>query len=109
MSYLNVPRLHFFGRFQAEPSTLNNDPGNYDPTVTSPDPAWNPDCAHAFRITDSTITSLTMPDGSSGQNDPVLGAHLQSFDTPNAAKLVDLETEQQMVSMIFRLLFQKCN
>ena len=45
-----------------------------------------------------------MPDGSSGQDDPLLGAPLQSIDKPNPAKLVDLDTEQQMVSMIFGML-----
>jgi hypothetical protein len=101
VSYLNAPRLHFFGRFQADPSTLNNDPCNYDPATTSPDPSWNPDGSHTFRITGCTVTGLTMADGSSGHDDPLLGAPLQSIDKPSPAKLVDLDTEQQMVSMIF--------
>ena len=35
MSYLGVPRLHFAGRFRANPSTINNAPGNYDHTSNS--------------------------------------------------------------------------
>jgi len=30
MSYLNPLRLHFAGRFQANPSTVNNDPQHFD-------------------------------------------------------------------------------
>jgi hypothetical protein len=33
MSYLDVPRLHFTGTFMANPSTINNDPLNYDPKI----------------------------------------------------------------------------
>ena len=30
MSYLNTPRLTFSGKFQADPSTVNNDPNHYN-------------------------------------------------------------------------------
>jgi hypothetical protein len=30
LSYLSYPRLHFAGRFQADPSTVNNDPEHFD-------------------------------------------------------------------------------
>jgi hypothetical protein len=30
MSYLNALRLHFSGQFQANVSTVNNDPGHFD-------------------------------------------------------------------------------
>ncbi len=33
MSYLDVPRLHFTGKFQADPSTVNNNDANFDPTA----------------------------------------------------------------------------
>ena len=42
MSYLNVPRLHFSGSFTAAPSTVNNDPTNYNPNQTITQVAWNP-------------------------------------------------------------------
>jgi hypothetical protein len=32
MSYLDLPRLYFSGSFFADPSTINIDPGNYDPS-----------------------------------------------------------------------------
>ena len=33
MSYLNALRLHFAGRFQANVSTVNNDPGHFDNAI----------------------------------------------------------------------------
>jgi len=49
MSYLNLPRLHFSGEFQADPATINNAWQNYNPKVyPSPNALekvqlyWNP-------------------------------------------------------------------
>jgi hypothetical protein len=106
MSYLNAPRLTFFGQFSACPSTLNNDPCNYDPATKNLTPSWNPKGSHVFTITGCTITGLTMPDGSAGAGDPLLGTPVASIDEPYPAKLVDLDTEQQMVSMIFGMSLQ---
>jgi hypothetical protein len=36
MSYLNALRLHFAGQFQANPSTVNNDPGHFDNATFQP-------------------------------------------------------------------------
>lgn len=30
MTYLGFPRLHFSGHYQADPSTVNNDPYHFD-------------------------------------------------------------------------------
>jgi len=30
MSYLDAPRLHFFGKYFANPSTINNQLSNFD-------------------------------------------------------------------------------
>jgi hypothetical protein len=53
MSYLNVPRFHFAGNFQADPSTVNNNDNNLDPKTTlsnnRSDPGWlywNPNGTH---------------------------------------------------------------
>ncbi len=42
MSYLDVPRLHFTGTFTANPSTINNDPANYNPNLVE-GPSSNPE------------------------------------------------------------------
>jgi hypothetical protein len=38
--------------------------------------------------------------------DPIINAKVESTDSPAPAKLVDLDTEQQMVSQIFGLQLQ---
>lgn len=114
MSYLDVPRLHFFGTFTADPSTLNNDADNYgqlEPPFSPPppglDPGWNPNGSHAWTFEGCTVQTVVGPDGSSVQ-DPLVGTAVSSAATaPNSSpKLVDLDTEQQLVSMIFGLQIQ---
>ena len=61
MSYLSPLRLHFAGRFQANVSTVNNDPGHFDndafraayqamETATTPNGWFNPQGDAAFRL-----------------------------------------------------------
>ncbi|HSS49619.1 MAG TPA: hypothetical protein VLX28_11805, partial [Thermoanaerobaculia bacterium] len=112
MSYLNVPRLHFYGTFTANPSTRNNNPANYNlpPDFPTPpvDPSnWNPDGNHAWTFAGCTVQTVIGPDGSPLQ-DPLVGTAVSSAATEpqSSPKLVDLDTEQQLVSMIFGLQIQ---
>jgi hypothetical protein len=113
MSYLDTPRLHFTGRFQADVSTVNNDPEHFDDgrflasyqelqTPAAMDGWWNPTGSGAWRLAGCSIGQV---DGGSGSappgTDPVLGGTLSANEGSTAAKLVDLDPEQQMVSMIF--------
>ena len=60
MSYLQTPRLHFAGKFQADPSTINNDPEHFDTSkfqsnYNLPGPGasngwWNPGGTAAWRF-----------------------------------------------------------
>lgn len=102
MSYLDVPRLHFAGIFIAKPSTVNNTASNFEPTVTNPFPSWNPNGNHFWQFLNCTVKSAVDDNGSISQ-DSILNASVASTDSPAAAKLVDLDTEQQMVSQIFGL------
>lgn len=102
MSYLDVPRLHFAGTFVAKPSTLNNDPNNFNPQVNPKDPSWNPGGNHAWQFLNCTVKSAVNASGQAG-SDPIIGAGVLSTDQPSTAKLVDLDTEQQMVSQIWGL------
>ena len=108
MTYLSCPRLHFAGTFAADPSTVNNVADRYDtatfdratdwlPTGDN----WNPDGRHAFRLENTTVRSAV---GAGGvvAGDPVVGLQVRSRGA-KPAKLVDLDTDQQMVSMIFGL------
>jgi hypothetical protein len=117
MSYLDVPRLHFAGTFTANPSTINNDPLNYNPALVNgpannPDNvglvlSWNPYGSHAWMIS-GQVTSFV---DSSGQlhtgGDPLIGASFASYMPQQIpAKLVDLDTEQQGVTRLFGLNLQ---
>ncbi len=102
MSYLDVPRFHFSGLFIANPSTVNNTPENFNPKVpiTPQNGSWNPNGNHTWKLSGAVRTAMGT-DGSVASADPIIGAVVHSVDQPVVAKLVDLDTEQQMVSQIW--------
>ena len=102
MSYLDVPRLHFAGNFIAKPSTVNNTPSNFEPTVTNPYPAWNPNGNHFWQFLNCRVKSA-FDDNGQVSNDPIVNSSVDSTDNPSPAKLVDLDPEQQIVSQIWGL------
>jgi len=118
VSYLNPPRLHFSGFFQAAISTVNNDPlhfnnatfePSYQDVQTGNDPSqwngwFNPRGNGDWRLIGCTVTSAVMADGNpAAGSDPVLAAIVADSDRAAPAKLVDLDPEQQLVSMIWGL------
>lgn len=116
MSYLNSTRLHFAGRFQANVSTVNNDPAHFDnaafkssyqdmegPHMRPPNGWFNPQGDAAWRFLGCTVTSAWTPAGPVGSGDPVLGYIVADSDRQAPAKLVDLDSEQQLVSEIWGL------
>jgi hypothetical protein len=113
MSYLQAPRLHFAGQFQADPSTVNNDPEHFDASkfqsnYNLPGPGatngwWNPGGTAAWRFFGCTVQQVVYKDGTVC-DDPVIdpvGAPVSSADGRTEGKLVDLDPEQQMVSQIW--------
>jgi rubrerythrin len=116
MSYLGFPRLHFSGYFQADPSTVNNDPTHFDDATFTPNDQlpgpgatngwWNPRGTASWRLRDCTVKSVVYTDGSFCDDpnlDPVVGTELSGAESRVAAKLVDLDPEQQMVSEVWGL------
>ncbi len=116
MSYLNALRLHFSGRFQANVSTVNNDPAHFDNAnfkgsyqdmqgkgMTPPNGWFNPQGDAAWRFLGCRVTSASLPAGPVGSGDPVLGYIVADSDRRAPAKLVDLDSEQQLVSEIWGL------
>jgi hypothetical protein len=116
MSYLNAVRLHFAGQFQANVSTVNNDPGHFDNADFQPGfqqlqgvnmfPAngwFNPQGDATWRLLGCRVTSAWLPGGQVGAGDPVLACAIADADARAPAKLVDLDPEQQMVSEIWGL------
>ncbi|MGH2841168.1 MAG: hypothetical protein ACRDKY_10150, partial [Solirubrobacteraceae bacterium] len=110
MTYLGALRLHFHGQFQATVSTVNNTASNFDNAATSRDPGWNPGGDADWRLLGCEITSAMMPDGSAAAaDDPVLSCLVADSDRKVPGKLVDLDPEQQMCSMIFGLEVRVCD
>lgn len=114
MSYLSTPRLVFAGQFQADPSTINNDPEHFDSSrfrsnYQMPGPGasngwWNPTGSGAWRFRGCTVRQVVYQDGSvcdDSNVDPIVGAAVNDSDTRVEGKLVDLDAEQQMVSEIW--------
>jgi hypothetical protein len=117
MSYLQSPRLHFAGQFQADPSTVNNDPEHFDTSrfqsnyalsqaaLTGPGNGWwNPGGTAAWRFFECTVQQVVYKDGTICDDpavDPVVGSPVGSGHGRTEGKLVDLDPEQQMVSEIW--------
>ena len=124
MSYLERPRLTFAGRFEADVSTVNNNPVNFDDATFLPEydtpgaPVldatgqqtgmmtngwWNPTGTGIFRLIGCQVTSAQLARSDCGPDDPILKMTLENAADRPAGKLVDLDPMQQMVSMIFGL------
>jgi hypothetical protein len=118
VSYLNPLRLHFSGSFEAAVSTVNDDPVHYDSarfkpsyaepqSGTTPDElnGWfNPDGSGDWKLHSCAVTAAFLADGGPAPRiDSVLGCLVADADLRTAAKLVDLDPQQQLVSEIFGL------
>lgn len=114
MSYLGPLRLHFAGQFQANVSTVNNDPTHFDnaafvpsyqlmQTQGHPNGWFNPQGDAAFRLLGCNVTSAWTPTGQVEAADPVVGCLIADSDRNVPAKLVDLDPQQQLVSTIWGL------
>lgn len=117
MSYLNPLRLHFAGRFQANISTVNNDPAHFDnatfvlpdyqelngPGFNPPNGWFNPQGDATWRLRGCTVTAAWLPTGAVAADDPVLKMIVADSNTQAPGKLVDLDSEQQLVSEIWGL------
>lgn len=117
MSYLELPRLHFFGTFKAAPSTINNIDANYqtDRPVPKKDLLWNPRGLAEFQILQgneitlppgatvvpTTVQSLQTSSGFITSGDPLIGQFVISTNNPSTGKLVDLDPDQQFVSQVW--------
>lgn len=113
MSYLNSLRLHFSGKFQASVSTVNNDPEHYNNDTFEPNyqelqqPGqpngwWNPTGDASWRFLGVTVNSAFYADGTQVEaNDAILTCLIGDNDRSVAAKLVDLDPQQQLVSQVW--------
>jgi hypothetical protein len=117
MSYLNPVRLHFSGRFRADVSTVNNvtsrfDNATFDPRMQLPFSGqddgsnWQPAGTGAWRLLDCRVKQAYRADGTAASTpaeDAVVGVAVRESGDRASAKIVDLDPDQQGVSMIFGL------
>ncbi|WP_263352906.1 hypothetical protein [Acidicapsa acidisoli] len=118
MSYLNPLRLNFAGRFKAAPSTVNNDPTHFNNATFKPQYQewgkganngwWNPSGDAVFRLIDCAVTTAFLG-GDEVSGDRVLSFRVTDTATRMPAKMVDLDSEQQMVSQIWGLQVRICD
>ncbi|MHC4956521.1 MAG: hypothetical protein ACYTGZ_21995 [Planctomycetota bacterium] len=106
MAYLNVPRIHFAGKFFTDPSTMDNDPEHYKPTCKRPSPWQTPDGKHHVQFVGCTVRSAIAADGSDAGDDFIIGADVNTTDEPAPAKIFDVDVYQQGVSEIAGLQIQ---
>ena len=117
MSYLSWPRMHFSGRFQSDPSTVNNDPTHYNSLTFLPryqeatkgkvmNGWWNPKGTGAFRLVDCKVWSFYRENGeyvNDKSKSPVIGMVIADSGERAEAKMVDLDPQNQVVSEIWGL------
>ncbi|MGG1948744.1 hypothetical protein AB1286_28710 [Trinickia sp. NRRL B-1857] len=125
MSYLQFPRLAFFGEFQADVSTVNNDPRHFDVGTFEPsfqqfqekgtnkdgrfdyyNGWWNPGGTAIMRFKDCFVKSLRDRSGAyigSAAGDPLVGCKIGNASDSPSGKMVDLDTDWQNASTIFGL------
>src|SRR6202042_2025455 len=111
ISYLGLPRLVFAGQFQADPSTVNNDPEHFDSgsfksryqTPGQNNGWWNPDGRGTWAFVGCTVQQVFFSDGASSSDqkvDPVVGMAINPTPLAVPARIVDLDSEQQSMSQI---------
>ncbi|MDH5670684.1 MAG: hypothetical protein OEZ06_00950 [Myxococcales bacterium] len=110
MSYLDFPRIHFTGGFQAAPSTVNNAPLNYKEAIAPGvqpwdlDSWWNAYGNGVFNLNQCAVSSAQLAIGS---NDSTLvGQEVFAAFTSSPPKIADLDPMQQNVSEWWGLTLQ---
>ncbi|HEX9731425.1 MAG TPA: hypothetical protein VGG06_05495 [Thermoanaerobaculia bacterium] len=110
MSYLDLPRIHFAGQFTTGPSTINNVTSNYNLARPLGPRLWNPSGSAYFQLTGCTVQSVIDDGTGDGSTDSLVGHGVTSTDNWGGggvpAKIVDLDPQQQMVSMLYGLQIQ---
>jgi hypothetical protein len=101
--------LVFAGQFQADPSTVNNDPEHFDSgssksryrTPGQRNGWWNPDGRGTLAFVGCTVQQVLYGDGTSCSDpkaDQVVGMQINPTPPTVPARIVDLDSEQRGVS-----------
>ena len=99
-SYLDVPRIHFRGKFRADVNSRNNWNCNFDPSLPLYQPQeWNSNGTSEWELIDTVVMSVVDRDGKEVSNSPLLGAELFSNQERPLAKIVDLDVDFQISTL----------
>ena len=106
-SYLDIPRIYFFGQYRADVSTVNNNnccfekicPPNNTPVN------WNANGTGEFYFFDTNISGAVNKNGEFTQHEPVIGAKIFDNGKSPFAKLVDIDVDAQYHSTLFGMRF----
>ena len=99
-SYLDVPRIHFSGKFRADTNSRNNYRCNFDydrPAYSEGD--WNYKGSSEWEFLDTYITAVIDSGGNKIVTSSLLGAELFSNQIQPLAKLVDLDVDYQISTL----------
>ncbi|MBC9932762.1 ferritin-like domain-containing protein [Chitinophaga qingshengii] len=111
MSYLQVPRLHFAGKFQADVPTVNNYPKHYDNENFKPDDTirrlsslggWNPGGSGSWRLHECVVHRVCYADGTYCDDpamDPVIGMPIGAANSRVSGKMVDIDPYEQVTEI----------
>ena len=108
-SYLDYPRIHFYGHFRADSCTRNNDRCNYrmdkpfNPDLNGVD--WGFNGTNEFQLYDAQVTSVIYSDGTSSTTDSIVGRRIIGNLKHPHAKLTDLDTDIQDHSTVYGMKF----
>lgn len=107
MSYLHLPRLVFAGDFKSDVSTINNVTPYYNNATfqsdfqKSPKGLWNPEGGASFDFVNCKVEQIALADTTAQADDIVIGCSVDSADNRAGGKMVDLDSQQQLVSQLW--------
>ena len=113
-SYLDYPRIHFYGPYRADPATSNNINCSFNPDINvyKDDVGniknWNYIGTNEFSIQNTFVTGVTTSNGDT--TDTVIGASILDSAHHPFAKIVDIDVDWQGIGtavygMTFRIVW----
>lgn len=116
MSYLHLPRLVFSGDFKSDVSTVNNDWAHYNNDTFqssfqefgqgATNGWWNPEGGATFDFVNCNVKQITLPDEAAQADDIIIGCTVGTPNDRSGGKMVDLDSQQQMVSQLWAVRLQ---
>ena len=103
-SYLDYPRIHFYGLYRADPATSNNINCSFNPDIdvykddVGNIKNWNYIGTNEFSIQNTFVTGVTTSNGDN--TDTVIGASILDSAHHPFAKMVDIDVDWQGIGTV---------